>query len=145
MLPLGVILLCFPPIFLGIGSFAADFNETHVYNPNWPPHARFHNGQTMSMAALLGVAGLWYTLRSRFLPTPTLKLESLFAAAIIGSFYTVSGMSAILYPGSKGTDPEFGPDSFPQKYVFGFPLVVNWIGYWLEARRLGQLGEKKGA
>ena len=29
-------------LLYSIGAFVADFNETHVYNPRWPPHARFH-------------------------------------------------------------------------------------------------------
>lgn len=61
---IGISLLCFPAILLGAGAFISDFNETHVYNQNWPPHARFHNGQTMSMAAALGAATLWYTSSS---------------------------------------------------------------------------------
>jgi hypothetical protein len=57
---IGIILLCLPAVSLGVGAFVADFSESHIYNPNWPPHARFHNGQTMSMAAVLGISTLWY-------------------------------------------------------------------------------------
>ena len=64
--------------------------------------------------------------------------DSLFTAAMIGSIYTVTGLSAILYPGAKGIDPEFG-DGFPQLYVFGGSLMVNWLGWWLENRRLGAI------
>lgn len=61
--------------------------------------------------------------------------DSLLTAAMIGSIYTVTGLSAILYPGAKGTDPEFG-EGFPQLYVFGGSLVMNWLGWWLEHSRL---------
>lgn len=56
--------------------------------------------------------------------------------------YAITGLSAILYPGSAGCDPGLcGPEgTFVQKYVFGPPLLVTWIGYALEVRKLS--GEK---
>jgi hypothetical protein len=34
-----------------VGPYLADWNETHICTPTWPPHAKFHNGQTMSLGA----------------------------------------------------------------------------------------------
>jgi hypothetical protein len=133
---LGLILLSIEPIFISIGSFVADFmTETHIFNPRWPPHAKFHSGQTISIAFTLGLATLYYTWRTSSLPTATAKVESLFAAALFGSMFCVSGLSAVLYPGSLAVDPEFGT-GFPQKWVFGIPLVINWVGYWIEKSRI---------
>lgn len=79
-----------------------------------------------------------YAIRSAHLPTPSQKRESLFTAAIIGSMYAATGLSAILYPGSAGCDPDLcGPEgTFVQKYVFRPSLLLTWIGYALEARRV---------
>jgi len=134
------ILLSFPAVFTGLGAFAADFSASHVYNPNWPPHARFHNGQTMSMAIGLCLPTLWFTWTSSQLK-PGARKQALLAAWIFGSLYCLTGLSAVLYPGSMGTDPEFlspGADHFPQKWVFGPPLLINALGYWMEMRRLGK-------
>jgi hypothetical protein len=125
-------LMMFTNLFLCSGAYIADWSVTHVLNPRWPPHAKFHNGQTMTSSLLYTAATAYYLYRNQ--PNKQTQSESLFAAAIIGSFYSVSGLSAILYPGSLGIDPEFG-EGFPQLYIFGAPLILNWVGYWLESRR----------
>lgn len=114
-----------------VGPFIADFNHTHVLNPNWPPHAKFHNGQTMSMGVGLGLASLYYTFRST--PNSAAAADSLFIAAIFGSLYWITGISAIFYPGSLAVDPEFG-EGFPQFPLFAGLLASTWIGWWLETR-----------
>lgn len=43
-----------------VSPFLADWNVTHIHNPLWPPHAKFHNAQTMAMAVLLGLAALFF-------------------------------------------------------------------------------------
>ncbi|MCJ1310163.1 hypothetical protein MMC25_003824 [Agyrium rufum] len=117
------------------GPFIADFSPSHVYNPRWPPHAKFHNGQTMSAGLILGSLSLYYTFR-KVNPAAAMA-DSILTAALTGSVYWVSGLSAILYPGSKGLDPEFG-EGFPQKWLFGGLLMGNWVGWYLEVRRLGR-------
>jgi hypothetical protein len=55
---------------------------------------------------------------------------NLTTAALFNSVYTVAGLAAILYPGAAGMDPEFG-EGFPQKWVFGGLLALNWVGWWV--------------
>jgi hypothetical protein len=80
---LGKALLTLSAIGQILGPFIADFNHTHVKNPKWPPHAKFHNGQTMSMGLCLGLATLYYTYR----PKGAHNGDDFFTAAIFGSLY----------------------------------------------------------
>ena len=108
-----------------IGPYAADWSESHVLNPRWPPHAKFHNGQTMSTGLCLGLLTAYYTWR----PTPS-------PAAIMGSLYFITALSGILFPGTLAIDPEFG-EGFPQFWVFVSEVGLPWLGYWLARLKLG--------
>lgn len=43
----GKIVLTAVALFTSTGCYLADWSDTHVFNPRWPPHAKFHNGETM--------------------------------------------------------------------------------------------------
>ncbi|KAL2075050.1 hypothetical protein VTL71DRAFT_8830 [Oculimacula yallundae] len=139
---LGQILLTLSAAGSILGPFIADFNETHVLNPRWPPHAKFHNGQTMSLGLGLGLATLYYTWRSDNLRSVETKRESLFVAAVFGSIYWATGLSAILYPGTLAIDPEFG-EGFPQFWLFVGLGVSAWAGWFVETWGLKAEVERK--
>ena len=109
------------------GPFIFDWNETHVYNPRWPPHAKFHNGQTMSMGLLLGLSALYFLFRHQ--ASRTLEQESLKTATLLLSLYWITQLSGVMYPGSLPVDPNLG-EGFPQLYfIMGCmsTLAVAWV------------------
>lgn len=123
-------------------AYLADWSHTHVLNPRWPPHAKFHNGQTMSIGAM-NAALVVYLLNKR---TKNSEMEKMlvFVAAVSGSMTAFAGLSAIFYPGTAWTDPEFDTGALiaPQAYVFIGHLMITWIGYALEISRLNKRQEK---
>ncbi len=46
-----------------IGTGRADLNATHVFNPAWPPHARFHNATGWGTVAGSQLLALWLLWR----------------------------------------------------------------------------------
>lgn len=57
-IPLGKVLMTVTALYAGAGPYLFDWNKTHIHNPDWPPHAEFHNAQTMSLGAALCAATL---------------------------------------------------------------------------------------
>ena len=110
-------------VTLPIAAHLADMNKTHIYNPHWPPHAKFHNGQTLSMSVVLG--GL-----TTFLAWwPSSNVPGMVAAAAgAASLYFISQSTAILYPNTAYFDPEFKPLT-----VRGIPLAVVMDVVYLSA------------
>ncbi len=67
-LSLGRVLICAIAVETTVGPYLADWNATHIYNPTWPPHAKFHNAQTMSLGVGLGLATFWQLWRRHDTP-----------------------------------------------------------------------------
>ncbi|MDF3293869.1 DUF6640 family protein [Streptomyces silvisoli] len=130
-LGIGKVLISLVAVESAIGPYKFDWNETHIYNPVWPPHAKFHNAQTMSMGAALGGASLWHLWKG-----PRDTHEALDAAAICAALYWVTNISALFYPGSKAVDPP-GTARFPQAKFAVPSLALVALGYLMERRRLG--------
>lgn len=115
------------------GCYLADWNETHIHNPDWPPHAKFHNAQTMSFGAALGAVGLWALWGHRRGGEHGLRL-----ATGAASLYWITQMSALLYPDTKLADPPRPPGKQP--VVAGACLALNALAYGLERRRTRRRG-----
>jgi hypothetical protein len=112
-----------------IGPYLFDFNKTHIYNESWPPHAKFHNAQTMSSGVALSVATLVNLWR------PGSGRVGLDAAALSASVYWVSQLSAFFYPGTASVDPP-AKDNWPQ-LRFTIPILsAIGTGYALSRRGL---------
>jgi hypothetical protein len=122
-------------VTLPIAAHLADMNQTHIYNPHWPPHAKFHNGQTLSMSLLLG--GL--TIFLAWWPSKSVP-AMLAAAAVAASLYFISQSTAILYPNTAYFDPEFKPQT-----VRGVPLAVVIDVVYLSAVVVASLLGFRGA
>ncbi len=100
-----------------VSPFLADWNATHIYNPLWTPHAKFHNAQTMAMAVLLGLGALFFTWRGHENPRANLLPAWLFAG-----FYWISQALAFGFPGVAWTDPDLLP---PGHSLTEFPLQLQ--------------------
>jgi hypothetical protein len=74
----------------------------HLFNPRWPPHAKFHNGQTMLMGIISGSLSLAILFGSQSLTFPLF----LIAAAVAGNFFVAMAF-APAFPGTAWSDPEF--------------------------------------
>jgi hypothetical protein len=150
----GRFLLTLTSTWSAAGSYVFDWNDTHIHNPEWSPHAKFHNAQSMSMGVFLGVPALW-ALWGRG-PWDRRALD---AATLAASGYWITQLSAVAYPGTalfdyarkphdtpgnafKSDDADAAPSGSPptvcgpQPVVSCVALALNAIAYGMERRRL---------
>ena len=71
-------------------------------NPAWPPHAKFHNGQTILMGIGLGALTFVFLFGSG---PPGLR--NLLPPTGTASLYWISMVLAPMFPGTEWNDPEF--------------------------------------
>jgi hypothetical protein len=115
-----------------IAAHLADMNRTYIYNPHWPPHAKFHNGQTLSRSLLLG--GL--TIFLAWWPSNHVRAMVAVPAAVASSYF-ISQSTAILYPNTAYFDPEFKPQTvrgvglavFIDVVYLSAVVVAFWWGF----------------
>jgi hypothetical protein len=128
----GKSLLNLVALWSAIGSYFFDWNATHIYNPNWPPHAKFHNAQTMLLGTALGLlslALLWLVRGD--------DRRRIYSAGVLASLYWITQSAALLFPGTALADPQFAhPGDLPvQLIVDAVMLGLLAIGLLFERAR----------
>lgn len=119
-------------VFVAVYNFGGFFYDAvlpktarmHLYNPAWPPHAKFHNGQTMSLGMLLGTLSIIILFSFRPLTLPIF----LVAAAVAGAYFIAMALAPI-FPGTAWVDPEFAnevprPLGLNPQQLIGYVLVM---------------------
>ena len=119
-----------------VGTARADLNRTHVFNPTWPPHARFHNAAAWGTVTGTQLLGLWLVWRPA--PTPTERELAITTAALLPVIAWIPFYAALAAPGTAVEDE---PGHLPR--VAGIPVnlipaalvpAISAIGYLLHRR-----------
>ena len=130
------ILFCFVSIYLVVGAHIADYSRSHLLDPRWPPHAKFHDGQTLMFSIFLASLTIFFGVRKT-----RDKRTSLIATTSFAALYWVTQALAIVYPGTAFMDPEFNT---PSAYLLGLPaqvvidviaLCLIYVACYLAARK----------
>jgi hypothetical protein len=120
------------------GGFLADWNRTHLFNANWPPHAKYYDAQSILLGSLLGASGLYFLRRRGKNSERDLAL-----GALLPSFFWVAQGTSFVFPGAEGFEAEF-PEKVPrikgvwinERFSSALMLALIMIGYVAERRNL---------
>jgi hypothetical protein len=107
-------------------AYVFDWNETHVYNPHWPPHAKFHNAQTLLLGPLLGTVSLFFLWGK----------HDLGSAVLTCSLYWIAQLGSLAFPGTALIDPEFRDrqgSRIPRQPLLASFLLALLVTAWMIA------------
>ncbi len=118
-------LIAFVAVF-NFGGLVADAivpasAQQHLFNPHWPPHAKFHNAQTMLMGLVSGTLSL-----AILFATPSLTLPVFLLAAAIAANYFVTMALAPLFPKTAWMDPEFASGT-PHPFGLAPQQLISYV------------------
>jgi hypothetical protein len=124
-------------VMTALNGLLADWNRTHLFNSNWPPHAKFHDGMTISLGLILGGLGVYALNRRTGDPGENARL-----AALCPAIFFAAMISAGAYPNADSIETEF-PDYWPKLGRFSVNevpfatamLAVTAVGWKLTQAR----------
>lgn len=132
----GRLIITFAAIATLVGPIGADLNPSHVFNPEWPPHARFHSVSSLAMTVGFSLIALWLTWRRSSEPRVSMLVAASVPVLAWGSFFI-----ALLVPGSAVEDhPETLarvagiPINVVVAAIFSLLAVLGYALYWVGNR-----------
>jgi len=116
---LGKSVLTFVLVVGAVVSTAVDWNATHLFNPAWHPHARFHDALFLALLDGMSLVVLWLLWRRSKEPGVGVTVAELFAAAVWTPFFYIEA----LIPGTS----LLAADNVPMLKVGGMSFAPNLV------------------
>ena len=115
--------------------------SSHVFHPQWTPHARVHTVWLLGLASSIGVLAIYLLWVRQREPVINVNLAFTLGLCTYGAFFLAAG-SRELYDGAM-TDAgglQSGPFGFdPNTFTFTIATAVLIAGWLLCRRRVGAL------
>jgi len=137
---LGKIIISFVLIVGAIVSVAVDWNDTHLFNPDWHPHARFHDALMLALLCGVSAIGLWQLWRKSAEPELAIKIAALIIVAFWLPFFWITwlvpGTSLLATEGVSELVLHLGGlNIYPNVIIAGVLLTLTATGYFLTRLR----------
>jgi hypothetical protein len=130
------ILITIATLVYGVIPLLVDLTETHVFHPDWTPHARFHMVWLLSTNSVFAILALYLMWISHLDVRTRVRAGGIIGLCVLGGFF-LSTLTIGLYGGSLvdpvgGVPPIMGMDA--NLVVFSPMLLIVVIGLWLSRR-----------
>lgn len=132
----GKIIITIIALWAGFGAYIFDISPSHIFNPSWTAHAKYHNAQGMLLGTCVGLLSVWVLWFEAGNALVKLRLSLILAA-----LYFATQIGAIFFPGTALFDPGFAPPgNIPVQLIMDAALLLLLaVAYILEQRRIKRL------
>ncbi|HEY9707765.1 MAG TPA: DUF6640 family protein [Oculatellaceae cyanobacterium] len=128
------ILLSVVVVNTAVVSVVVDWNSSHIFNPDWPPHARFHDVVMLHLLSGCSLIALWLLWRQSAEPEVGFKVATLIPVIFWAAFF----YTTLLVPGTGlSATPNEAPPSlagiplYPNVIIAAINVMLAAIAYWL--------------
>jgi hypothetical protein len=90
-------MLTIAAVVFPVANILADWNKTHVFNPTWPAHARFHAADMSVIVWSVSAIAMWLLWRKSAEPQVGIKVAALLSLALWSPFLYLT----LLVPGTS--------------------------------------------
>ena len=131
---LGKSLLSFVLVVGAVVATTVDWNTTHLFNPAWHPHARFHDALYLLFFDATSLIVLWLLWRQSKEPGLGIKVAAMFSAAAWTPFFYIEALipGTSLLAADNVPVLKAGGMTFPPNLIVAAVLfLLTVIAYWL--------------
>ena len=131
---LGKWILSFVLVVGAIVSTAVDWNTTHLFNPAWHPHARFHDALFLLFLDAMSLVVLWLLWRPSREPEVGITVAALFSASLWTPFFYIEALipgTSLLASNDVPVLKVAGMSLAPNLVIAVVMFLLTAVAYWL--------------